>query len=105
MLMITVETEAAGVVLRLDGRLAGPAVSELERNWHAAAVRLPHRRVLVDLKGVISVDGRGREFLAHVHRRGDTLVAGTTTRALVDEITSERPANPDVDRAPVHPER
>jgi anti-anti-sigma regulatory factor len=90
MLMITVETEAADVVLRLDGRLAGPAVNELERNWQAAAVKQPRRRVLVNLEGVISVDGRGKEFLAHVHRRGDTLVAGTTTRALVDEITSER---------------
>src|SRR5262245_48638617 len=105
MLMITVETEAAGVVLRLDGRLAGPAVSELERNWQAAAVKVPRRRVLVDLKGVLSVDGRGREFLAHVHRRGATLVAGTTTRALVDQITSERPADPDVEGAAVHPER
>jgi hypothetical protein len=105
MLMITVETEAAGVVLRLDGRLAGPAVSELERNWQAAAVKQPRKPVLLDLKGVISVDGRGRDFLAHVHRLGDTLVAGTTTRALVDEITSERPADSDVDGAAVHPER
>ena len=105
MLMITVETEAARVVLRLDGRLAGAAVNELERNWQAAAITEPRRRVLVNLEGVISVDGRGREFLAHVHRRGDTLVAGTTTRALVDQITSECPPNPDVEGAAVHSER
>jgi len=105
MLVITVETEAAGVVLRLDGRLAGPAVNELERNWQAAAVTEPRRRVLVNLEGVTSVDGRGKEFLAHVHRRGDTLVAGTTTRALVDEITSKDPSDSDVESAAVHPER
>ena len=104
MLVITVEAEATNVVLRLDGRLAGPSVGELERSWRAAVFKKPRRRVLVDLEGVTSVDVRGRAFLAHVHHRGDTLVAGTTTRALVDEIISERPADPDVDRAAVHPE-
>ena len=104
MLMITVETEAANVVLRLDGRLAGPAVGELERSWQAAAFKQPRQPVLFDLEGVTSVDVRGKEFLAHVHRRGETLVAGTTTRAIVDAIISERPADSDVERPAIHPE-
>lgn len=85
MLMITVENEAAMVTFRVDGCLAGGGVDELARHWSAASSQ-PDQKVLVDVTGVTSVDGPGREFLAEVHRRGDTLVGGATTRAIVDEI-------------------
>jgi len=85
MLMITVENEAAMLTFRVDGCLAGRSVDELARHWSAASGQ-PHRRVLLDLTGVTSVDLLGREFLAEVHRRGDTLVGGATTRAIVEEI-------------------
>ena len=86
MLMITVETEPAMVTFRLDGRLAGAGVDELARHWSAAASNQPHQRVLFDLAGVTFVDVVGKEFLAQVHRHGDTLVGGVTTRAIVEEI-------------------
>ena len=85
MLMITVENEAAMVTFRVDGCLAGHGVDELARHWSAASGQ-PHQRVLLDLTGVTSVDLLGKEFLAEVHRRGDTLVGGPTTRAIVEEI-------------------
>jgi anti-anti-sigma regulatory factor len=86
MLMITVETEAANVTLRLDGRLAGPEARELARGWSAAAFKQPHQRVLLDLTGVTSIDGVGKEFLSQATRNGDRLVGGVTTRAIVEEI-------------------
>jgi ABC-type transporter Mla MlaB component len=85
MLMITVESEAAMVTFRLDGHLAGLGVDELARHWSAASSQ-PHQKVLFDLTGVTSVDGVGKEFLAEVHRRGDTLVGGANTSAIVEEI-------------------
>jgi ABC-type transporter Mla MlaB component len=86
MLMITLETDAPTPTLRLDGQLAGPGVRELARHWHRAAFTRPDQRVLLDLAGLTSVDASGREFLAKVHRHGDTLIGGDTTGALVDEI-------------------
>jgi hypothetical protein len=86
MLMITVETDAAMVTFRLDGRLAGPGVCELARNWSAAALNQPHQSVVFDLAGVTSVDVLGKEFLAQVHRHGDRLIGGVTTKAIVEEI-------------------
>jgi len=86
MLMITVETDATRVTFRLAGRLAGPGVRELARNWSAAAFNQPHQRVSVDLTSVTFVDALGKEFLAQVHRHGDTLVGGVTTQAIVEEI-------------------
>jgi anti-anti-sigma regulatory factor len=84
MLMITVETDTATVTFRLDGRLAGPGVRELARNWSAVALNQPHQRVLLDLTGVSSVDDLGEEFLAQVLRHGDRLVGGIMTEGIVE---------------------
>jgi anti-anti-sigma regulatory factor len=86
MLMITIENEAAGVTLRLDGRLAGPEARELTRYRSSAAFEQLRQAVALDLTGVVAVDHEGRDFLAQAHRRGDRLVGGVTTRAIVDEI-------------------
>jgi hypothetical protein len=86
MIMITVESDAALVTFRLDGRLAGPEARELTRNWNASTFKQPHQRVLFDLTGITGVDVMGREFLAQAHRRGDRLVGGATTSAIVQEI-------------------
>ena len=91
MLMITVETEPAVVTLRFEGRLAGPDVRELAKNWTADAFKQPHQIRLFDLTGVTSVDVIGKEFLARAHRNGDQLVGGVTTRAIVDEIVAGTP--------------
>jgi ABC-type transporter Mla MlaB component len=86
MLMITVETDATRITFRLAGRLAGLGVRELARKWSAARLNQPHQRISVDLTSVTSVDVLGKEFLAQVHRHGDTLVGGVTTQALVEAI-------------------
>ena len=86
MLIITVETQAANVNFLLDGPLAGAGVDELARSWIARAFERPQHRVSLDLRGVTSIDGAGRQFLARAHRHGNTLVGGVTTKAIVDEI-------------------
>jgi hypothetical protein len=86
MLMITVESGAALVTFRLDGRLAGPEARELTRNWDASTFKQPHQRVLFDLTGITGVDVMGREFLAQALRRGDRLIGGASTSAIVQEI-------------------
>jgi hypothetical protein len=88
MLMITVETEADFVTLRLDGRLAGPEARELSRNWDASSFKQPHQRVVFDLTGVTGVDDVGIEFLAQAYRNGDALVGGRSNRAIVEAIAA-----------------
>jgi len=94
MLIITVETHAANVNFLLDGPLAGAAVGELARSWLARAFDAPQRRVLLDLRGVTSVDGAGKAFLARAYRHGNTLVGGATTNAIVDEIHATSESEP-----------
>jgi anti-anti-sigma factor len=93
MLIITVETQAANVNFLLDGPLAGAGVDELARRWFARAFEGPQHRVSLDLRGVTSIDGAGREFLARAYRHGHTLVGGVTTKALVDEIRATSAAD------------
>ena len=87
MLIITVETHAANVNFLLDGPLAGAAVGELARSWLARAFDAPQRRVLLDLRGVTSVDGAGKAFLA---RRSALLRVEGTLRMPVDGVLRSR---------------
>jgi ABC-type transporter Mla MlaB component len=86
--VITLETDAATLTLRLDGQLTGPGVRELARHWRAAASKQPYQRMLLDLAGVTAIDLSGKAFLRQVHR-GDRLVGGVTIRAFLEEITRE----------------
>src|SRR5262249_45554957 len=85
MLMITVETGADSITLRLEGRLAGQEARALAR-YRMSRAFARHQRVSFDLRGLISVDHEGKKFLARAHRRGDALIGGATTSAIVAEI-------------------
>ena len=86
MLMITVEPDAAALVLRLDGRLAGLEARELAANWNTLPFKQPDQRVVFDLTRVTFVDRAGLEFLAKAHRSGDSLIGGATTTSIVEQI-------------------
>ncbi len=82
-----------GVVVKLEGRLAGPWVREAERVWRSAADRAVP--VTVDLSDVTYADRTGRELLAAIHAHGTRLAATTLlTRAIVEEIAGMREAAP-----------
>jgi anti-anti-sigma regulatory factor len=87
MLKITTLLNAESTVLRLEGRLAGPWVEELERCWDST-VGTPMRHPLsVDLSAVTYVDSDGKDLLKKLHRQGARLVAsGCLTSCIVNEI-------------------
>ncbi len=87
MLKITTRTEAANVVLELEGRLRGPWVQELEGAWKRAVII--NRPVKVILRAVAFIDAAGRTLLGEMHREGAELLAeGCMTKAIVEEITN-----------------
>ena|SRR5207249_4202759 len=95
MLRITVIHNSGLLTFRLEGRLAGPWVRELEACWQSTlggrgscrAARQPVLRF--DLTGVTFVDSAGKAFLAARHAQGAELVAsGCLMRAVVAEITA-----------------
>jgi hypothetical protein len=90
MLTITAHADCGIVRLRLEGRLAGLHVPEVERSWSKARFNHPRRRIVVDLAAVSFVDALGKELLRQVHRNGDTLLpGGVMTEAVIEEITRD----------------
>ncbi|MCL4811840.1 MAG: hypothetical protein KJ061_05100 [Vicinamibacteraceae bacterium] len=87
MLRITPQRDAARLVFKLEGHLAGPWVAEVADCWRAAiAAGEPH--IWVDLSGVCHVDLAGRRLLGHMHRSGVGFVTqGCEMRELLREVS------------------
>lgn len=55
------------MTLKLEGKVVGPWVHELDRTWRSVAGSLGAKRLLVDLRGVTSIDVDGNRALADIH--------------------------------------
>jgi anti-anti-sigma regulatory factor len=89
MLRVTtkVEEEQGRVTLMLEGKLAGPLVSEFERCWCLTFEKWKH--VVVELAGVTFIDSKGKCLLAKIHSQGAKLIGtGLMTRSIIEEISS-----------------
>lgn len=88
MLRITVHDTPTVVTFRLEGKLAGAWVPELEDCWNEARRGWRETTVRVDLTGVTFVDTAGQAWLATVHRQGaELLAADCLTKEIVAAIT------------------
>jgi len=77
MLKITLHDSAREFRLKLEGRLSGPWVPELEQCWKTASSTTHGRKTVVDLGEVDFVDLAGQSLLAHMHAEGVQLLAVT----------------------------
>lgn len=90
MLRITADERPRVLSFRLEGRLEGPWVGELEKCWRAMVARAGTPALCVDLTGVTFVDGAGKAQLTAMHRQGAEFIANDClTRAIVSEIVEE----------------
>jgi outer membrane protein len=87
MLRITIQESAKASTFRLEGKLTGPWVGELEQAWSASSGAAPGRALTVDLADVTFIDCAGKNLLARMHESGAVLIAHTPmNRCIVDEI-------------------
>ena len=85
MLRISVTT-AEGTAVRLEGRLVGPWVDELDTCWRRLRVAA-ERPIRIDLDGVTFVDAAGKAALRKMHADGAVFTASSVMmRAVADEI-------------------
>src|SRR5712691_9738050 len=93
-LKITIEQEATTTMFKVEGKLAGPWVAELEQCWRAAMTTTAGRSLKVHLRTVSFIDAAGKSLLAEMHRQGVELVAeGCMTKAIVAQIVAEKSEN------------
>ncbi len=90
MLKITIQEEAKKVRLKLEGRIVGPWVTELDRTWHSLGPSLDGKTLSVDLCGVSYIDREGRGVLADIYRQAHAVFEANTplTEYFVQEARS-----------------
>ena len=87
MLRITVQTEGDKTVLKLDGKITGPWIKELEGCWEMLRRLQAGRQMVVDLADVSFINPAGSQLLERMHREGAELLGeGPLTRSIVEEI-------------------
>ncbi len=90
MLRITVSDNPGFVTFRLEGKLVGSWVRELQDCWESTLAARPNSAVCVDLTEVTFIDAAGKTLLAAKHAEGAKLVAaGCFTRAIVADISGD----------------
>jgi anti-anti-sigma regulatory factor len=90
MLKITIVNGMNMVTLKLEGKLAGPWVDELKRNWRAVNDNSGNKRVLVELSEVTFVDADGRNLLTSMYAEGTRFrTFGCMAKGIVEGIVEE----------------
>jgi len=85
MLKITVQKDASLITLKLEGKVVGEWVDELERAWLAQADGT--KPVKVDLTGVTFVAVGGKRLLSWMVEQGSTLYAeDCMNRSIIEQI-------------------
>ncbi len=90
MLRITADDHARVLTFRLEGRLEGPWVRELEQCWRSMLDAVSKPTITVDLTGVTYIDAAGKRQLAEMHEQGAQFIAeDCMTKAVVAEIVGD----------------
>ena len=93
MMRITVDDDPRVLTFRLEGRLEGVWVEELEACLQSTLAQPSGPTVRVDLTGVTFVDAAGKRSLGSMHKRGAEFVAADClTKAIVEDVTAARPS-------------
>lgn len=84
--------------MKLEGRLSGPWVGELEQCWKTAASTTRGRRTVVDLGEVDFVDPQGQNLLTDMFSQGVEMEAVTPLICSVLKEVCHAPACGTVER-------
>jgi anti-anti-sigma regulatory factor len=88
-LRITFQDTDEAVEMRLEGRVAGPWASELDRVWVEAAPRLASRKLIIDLHNVTYADAAGKQALRKIHAqtRAEFITNTPWAQFLAEEVS------------------
>ena len=90
MLRIDSLNENELTTLRVEGKLVGPWVKELEQCWQRVVAERPPQRVRINLSAVGFIDSEGKQLLCRMRREGAVLVpTGCFMKSIVEEIERE----------------
>ncbi len=78
--------------MRLEGRVAGPWASELDRVWLDTAPRLASKKLIIDLHNVTYADATGKQVLSTIYAQTQATFITNTPWAqfLEEEVTGSK---------------
>jgi anti-anti-sigma regulatory factor len=91
-LRITFQNTPEAVEIRLEGRVAGPWASELDRVWVETAPQLNSRKLTIDLNNVTYADAAGKQVLRAIYDQTHANLIATSpwTQFLAEEVTASK---------------
>ena len=87
MLKITVQEDEGAQTIKLEGKIVGPWVEEVNRTWSSLVPSLSSKQLHLDLCGVAFVDAKGRELLREIYQKANVrfLADSPLTRYFADD--------------------
>ena len=78
--------------MKLEGRVAGPWASELDRVWVETAPRAASKKLVIDLHNVTYADANGKQVLRDSYSQTHAELVATTpwTQFLAEEVTANK---------------
>jgi len=95
MLKITVAESEGAETIKLEGKIAGPWVEELNRTWHDLTPSLGRKQLELDMRGVGFVDSKGRQLLREIYKETNAcfLADSPLTRYFAADAMRQSPKN------------
>jgi hypothetical protein len=80
--------------MKLEGRVAGPWASELDRVWVETAPQIASKKFIIDLHNVTYADAAGKQVLRAIYKQTHAdLIANTPwTQFLAEEVSAKKQA-------------
>jgi hypothetical protein len=94
-LRITFQNTPQAIEMKLEGRVAGPWASELDRVWVETAPQLVSKKLVIDLHNVTYADAAGKQVLRAIYNQTHAdLIANTPwTQSLAEEVSARKEVN------------
>ena len=89
MLRITPSEDGSTLVLRMEGKLAGPWVETAAQSWSQARADRPQGPIQADLSGLVFVDETGQALLRRMHAEGCAFVGGNCSVGAIAKRASD----------------
>ena len=86
---VTLQDEPEKLIMKLEGKMIGPWVTECRQVWGALMPSLSKRKLALDLCGVTFVDESGLELLREIYSatQADMIANSPLTKHFADQVT------------------
>lgn len=93
MLRITLQERGEVEIVKLEGKIAGAWVEEFSRTWRLLEPSLDSKKLQLDLRGVVYVDGKGIELLREIYQKANAsfLADSPLTQYFADQAMRKSP--------------